>query len=80
MLDNIVDHCRQVFRVALTLLNNLNGASPNINKRLIVAAALLHDITKTRSFTTWEDHTQTGEQFLFGRGYPKVGQIVGQHV
>jgi len=80
MLDNIVMHCQQVCRVALTLVNSTNGPSADLNKRLIVAAALLHDITKTRSFKTKEDHAQTGEQFLVEQGYPEVGRIVGQHV
>ncbi len=80
MLDNIVVHCRQVCRVALTLVNHSNGPNSHIDKRLIVAAALLHDITKTRSFKTKEDHAQTGEQYLEEHGYPEVGWIVGRHV
>ncbi len=80
MLDNIIVHCQQVCRVALTIVNNANGQSSNINLGLIVAAALLHDITKTRSFKTKEDHAQTGEQYLREHGYPEVGRIVGQHV
>lgn len=80
MLDNIVVHCRQVCRVALTIANHFDGASANIDKGLIAAAALLHDITKTRSFKTKEDHAQTGEQYLQQRGYPEVARIVGQHV
>jgi len=80
MLENIVVHCQQVCRVALTLVNNMIEPSPNIDRKLIVAAALLHDITKTRSFKTKEDHAQTGEQFLTEQAYPEVGQVVGQHV
>jgi len=80
MLDNIVVHCRQVCRVAVTLINNLNGPAQRLDRALIVAAALLHDITKTRSFKTKEDHAQTGEQYLEELGYREVGQIVGQHV
>jgi uncharacterized protein len=80
MLDNIVMHCQQVCRVALTLVNSTNRPSADLNKRLIVAAALLHDITKTRSYKTKEDHAQIGEQFMIDRGYPEVGRIVGQHV
>jgi len=80
MLKNIVVHCQQVCRVALTLVNNADGLSSHMDLDLIMAAALLHDITKTRSFKTKEDHAQTGEQYLKQRGYPEVGQIVGQHV
>jgi len=47
---------------------------------MIRSAALLHDITKTRSFNTGEDHALTGGQFLADRGYPEVGDLVRQHV
>ena len=80
MLDNIVVHCQQVCRVALTIVSNADGIESDMDLGLIVAAALLHDITKTRSFKTKEDHAQTGEQFLVECGYPEVGRIVGQHV
>lgn len=78
MLDNIVAHCLQVRRVSLLLADHL-GLS-NLSRDLIQAAALLHDITKTRSFRTREDHAATGALLLTDLGYPEVGAIVGQHV
>jgi putative nucleotidyltransferase with HDIG domain len=78
MLDNIVAHCRQVCRVALLIVDHLN--MDGLNRDLIRAAALLHDITKTRSFQTREDHAETGAQLLLEMGYPEVGSIIGQHV
>jgi len=47
---------------------------------MIRAAALLHDITKTRSFQTLEDHAETGARLVADLGYPEVGRIIGQHV
>jgi hypothetical protein len=47
---------------------------------LIRAAALLHDITKTRSFKTQENHALTGGEFLAEQGYAEVGELVRQHV
>jgi HD superfamily phosphodiesterase len=41
---------------------------------------MLHDITKTRSFETKENHAETGAQYLIEKGYPEVGHIVAQHV
>jgi uncharacterized protein len=78
MLENIVSHSRQVCRVALLISDHLqwNG----LNRELIQAAALLHDITKTRSFATLENHAETGAQLIAEFGYPEVGRIVGQHV
>ena len=78
MLDNIVAHSRQVCRVSLLIVDHLKP--DGLNRDLIRAAALLHDITKTRSFQTLEDHAETGAQLLSEIGYPEVGRIVGQHV
>jgi uncharacterized protein len=78
MLENIVAHCWQVCRVSLLLVDHLKPEG--LNRELIRAAALLHDITKTRSFRTHEDHAETGAQLLKDLGYPEVGRIVGQHV
>ena len=78
MLENIVAHSRQVCRVSLLIVDHLQP--DGLNRELILAAALLHDITKTRSFQTLEDHAETGAQLLAEIGYPEVGRIVGQHV
>jgi uncharacterized protein len=77
-LENIVAHCRQVCRVSLLLTDRLD--LPSLNRDLIRAAASLHDITKTRSFRTREDHAETGARLLDDLGYPEVAEIVGQHV
>jgi uncharacterized protein len=78
MLENIVAHSLQVCRVSLLLTDHLG--LPGLNRELIRAAALLHDITKTRSFQTQEDHAATGASLLADLGFPEVGRIVGCHV
>jgi uncharacterized protein len=78
MLENIVAHSMQVCRVSLLLTDHLG--LPELNRELIRAAALLHDITKTRSFHTDEDHAETGARLLVDLGFPEVARIVGQHV
>ena len=80
MMDHIVVHSMQVCRVATFLADNLNQQQNRFNLKLIRAAALLHDITKTRSFETQENHALTGGQFLAEHGYPHVGELVRQHV
>lgn len=80
MMDHIVVHSMQVCRVAAFLAEQLNPAQDRLNYDLIRAAALLHDITKTRSFKTEENHAVTGGQFLAEEGYPEVGELVRQHV
>jgi len=67
MLENIVAHSRQVCRVSLLIVDHLkpDHLKPDgLNRDLIRATALLHDITKTRSFQTQEDHAETGAQLL----------------
>ena len=80
MMDHIVVHSMQVCRVATFLVGHLDPQQERLNYRLIRAAALLHDITKTRSFKTEENHSLTGGQFLAEQGYPHVGEVVRQHV
>ncbi len=80
MMDHIVIHSMQVCRVATCLTDYLVVRYTHLNPDMIRSAALLHDITKTRSFDTGEDHALTGSQFLTERGYPEVGDIVRQHV
>ena len=78
MLEHIIAHSLKVCRVALFLTDRLG--LPGLNRELIRAAALLHDITKTRSFRTLEDNAETGARLLNDLGYPEVAKIVGQHV
>jgi len=80
MMDHIIDHSIMVSNVALFLTLKLKKYSPNLNSRLATSAALLHDITKTRSFDTKESHSQTGGLMLTKLGYPEVGDIIRQHV
>jgi len=80
MLDHIADHSIQVCRVALFLAEQMKAMNIYLNYDLIQASALLHDITKTRSFKTGEHHALTGAQLLTSLGYPEVGDVIGQHV
>jgi putative nucleotidyltransferase with HDIG domain len=79
MLPHIVEHSRQVMRVSLAIIDNLkNGVT--LNRDLVIAAALLHDITKTRSFETKERHDMSGGALLRGMGFTIIAEIVEQHV
>jgi uncharacterized protein len=79
MLPNIIAHSRQVMRVSLAITDNVKKGV-TINRDMIIAAALLHDITKTRSLKTKEPHDQSGGELLRGLGFVSVGEIVEQHV
>ena len=80
MLENIVAHSIQVCRVGMCLVDHLKVQGCQLNRKLVRAAALLHDITKTRSFETEENHALTGGEVLTDLGYPEVGDLVRQHV
>jgi uncharacterized protein len=80
MLENIVAHSIQVCRVGLCLTDHLKHNGIQIDEQLVQAASLLHDITKTRSFKTEENHAQTGGQVLTDIGYSEIGDLVRQHV
>ncbi len=82
VMDHIIDHSMMVSDVAQFLCTRLKELAPQfkIDTRLATNAALLHDITKTRSFTTKEVHSETGGQLLCDLGYPEVGDIIRQHV
>jgi len=59
MMAHIVAHSLLVCRVALLLTDRLHAHDISLNRDLIRAGALLHDITKTRSIKTGEMHTDT---------------------
>ena len=80
MIKHIVAHSRQVCRVALFMTASLQEQGLLLDTDLVRTSSLLHDITKTRSLRTGEDHARTGAELLAGRGYPEVGKIIGEHV
>ena len=79
MLPNIKEHSEQVLKVAMAILENLKP-DLKIDKSLVAAASLLHDITKTRSLSTKEEHDTTGGLLLRELGFPNVAEIIEEHV
>ena len=80
MWENIVRHSLVVESVARGLTTILLKTGEALPLSEITAAALLHDITKTKSIKTRENHAFTGQLLLEKMGYPRIGQIVGCHV
>lgn len=80
MLEHIAAHSVQVCRVALSLAALMKSTRADLDPQLLQAASLLHDITKTRSFDTGENHAETGAAFLVELGFTEVGELVRQHV
>jgi uncharacterized protein len=80
MLENIVRHSERVMAVSLALTDNLRDPS-TIRKSLVLAAALLHDIAKTRTIETKElRHDLIGGQIMREMGYDAIAEIVESHV
>lgn len=80
MLPNIVAHSVQVRNVALAIVDSLAESSP-VNRDLVSAAALLHDISKTRTIRTGEmRHDLIGGELLRELGYDEIATITEQHV
>jgi uncharacterized protein len=79
MLPNILEHSQQVLKVSIALYDNFRN-DVHLNRELIVAAALLHDITKTQSIQTKEPHDRTGAELMRELGFHRIADIVEQHV
>ncbi|HEY1405367.1 MAG TPA: HDIG domain-containing protein, partial [Spirochaetota bacterium] len=67
MLGNIRAHSERVAQVAVAIVDNLREDC-HINRELVCAGALLHDITKTRALQTGEHHDHTGGDFIRSMG------------
>ncbi|MBW1678929.1 MAG: HDIG domain-containing protein [Deltaproteobacteria bacterium] len=80
MLPNIFRHSILVEKIAGFLTRALIKSGRALDLSEVTAAALLHDITKTRSIQTHENHAETGKKLLEELGYPRIGEIVRCHV
>jgi uncharacterized protein len=80
MLDNIVRHSEMVTAVSLALADNLKDPSI-VQRSLVLSAALLHDIAKTRTIGSKElRHDMIGGQIMREMGYDAIAEIVESHV
>jgi len=80
MPERIVRHSKTVCAVALHLSCKLNEQGFNLDRELVQASAMLHDITKKHSLGRRLDHALTGAKLLKNLGYPQIASVVRQHV
>jgi uncharacterized protein len=78
--DNIVQHSRIVYAVALYLCQMLNRNKANLDPLRIGAASLLHDISKAQNLDPGVGHAEAGGRLLLQLGFPEISEIVRQHV
>lgn len=80
MPPHIIRHSHAVRLVAVSVAVTLEKAGFEIDMRLVDRAALLHDICKADSLLNGGDHALMGRRLMEELGYPRIGEIVGQHV
>ena len=79
MLENIRDHSILVMKVSRAIAQHCTPET-HISIPLVVAGALLHDITKTRALVTHEHHDRTGAELCRSIGFFAVADIINAHV
>jgi len=80
MPQHILRHSLMVTRVAVVIATRLNASGLVIDLALVERASLLHDICKMDCIGTMKDHALMAQELLAGRGFPRLGEVVGQHV
>jgi len=73
--DTLIDHSRAVAEVALFLVDEMNRHGFCIDRDLLLAAALLHDLAKGRS-----DHALRSARMVREMGYERVAALVETHM
>jgi len=73
--DLIKSHSDKVAEVALDICQKLSDKGIVLDKKVVVAASMLHDIAKCNSH-----HAEVGANWLFDMGYEEVSNIVKEHM
>ena len=77
--ERVVSHCRTVARVSISLADAISTKGRKVDKRAILAGAMLHDIGRSRIQTV--AHGYIGAGILEGEGVDGVVvEIVRRHV
>jgi len=72
--SNVIEHCKAVCKVAEEIANNLIKRGIGVNRDLIIASALLHDIEREK-----KDHIAAGAKLIKSLGFPEVAEVVRKH-
>lgn len=73
--DNIVAHTKKVCEFSLKVCDVLEERKIKVNRDLVVAAALLHDIKKLEQ----GEHEIEGAKYVESLGYPEVAVMIKKH-
>ena len=80
MLDNIKAHSIVVATAARLIAQGLREANIDISVATVTAGALLHDIGKTASLNSGQDHSEIGKQICLKHQLYEITPIVAEHV
>jgi len=72
--SNVIEHCKTVCKVAEEIADKLIKKGVKVNKELVVAAALLHDIERIK-----ENHILEGTKLIKSLGFPEIAEVVSKH-
>ncbi|MGD8703725.1 MAG: NTP transferase domain-containing protein [Desulfosarcina sp.] len=71
----VINHCRQVARVARALAGAVRKIRSDIDTDLVYTAALVHDLAKHQT-----NHAASGADLLNAMGFPAMAAIVATHM
>ena len=80
MLENIRAHSLVVAKVTCLIAQGLREVGVDISVEVAIAAALMHDIGKTPSLKSGQDHSETGRQICLKNHLDEIALIVAEHV
>ena len=72
--SKVINHSKAVCRVAEKIANKLIKKRIKLNKKLVIAAALLHDIERNK-----DNHVSRGFRLLNKLGYTNIANIIKKH-
>jgi len=72
--SNVIEHCKVVAKVAEGIAEKLIKKGRKVNKELVIAGALLHDIERHK-----DNHVARGAELVKKLGYPEVAKVVSKH-
>ncbi|MBL7055074.1 HD domain-containing protein [Candidatus Woesearchaeota archaeon] len=72
--SNVIEHSKTVCEFALVLANKLEQKGIEINKDMVIAASLLHDIQRVE-----DNHLIEGANLLNKLGFPEIATIIRKH-
>ena len=72
--SNVIEHCKAVCQVAEEVADRLIGKGIKVNKELVVAASLLHDIERHK-----KNHINEGARLLKEMGFQEIANVIKKH-